>query len=64
MDALVRGRGRLGSVLATVRAYEAGDLPAVEAELHGRLDVAAAYLAAVEWAVRTCESALESPAAN
>jgi c-di-GMP-related signal transduction protein len=60
IDALVRGSGRLGAVLGTVRSYEAGDLPAVEAELRGRLDVAGAYLAAVEWAVQATGSVLSS----
>jgi EAL and modified HD-GYP domain-containing signal transduction protein len=57
MDALVRGRGRFGVVLGAVRAYEAGTLTADDG-LPGQLDLTAAYLAAVDWAVRTCESAL------
>jgi EAL and modified HD-GYP domain-containing signal transduction protein len=60
IDALVRGVGRLGGVLSTVRAYEAGDLPAADSAPHARHDVAGAYLAAVEWAVQTTGSVLSS----
>jgi EAL and modified HD-GYP domain-containing signal transduction protein len=60
MDALVRGQGRFGVVLHAVRAYEAGNLTAGDDALSGRLDLTAAYLSAVDWAVRTCESALVS----
>jgi c-di-GMP-related signal transduction protein len=60
ISTLVRGSGRLGGVLSTVRAYEAGDLPAVSAQLTGHMDVAAAYLAAVEWAVETTDSVLSA----
>ncbi|MCW2503380.1 MAG: diguanylate phosphodiesterase [Actinomycetia bacterium] len=61
LDALVRGTGRLGGVLATVRSYEAGDLAGAASGLpgmRGTIDVASAYLAAVEWAVATTGTVL------
>jgi c-di-GMP-related signal transduction protein len=59
-DALVDGHGRLGEVLATVRAYELADN---ETMLHAPVssgELAKAYLAAVGWSMRTVEGALST----
>ena len=57
-DALVRGTGRLGQVLAMVRAYEATDVHALQNALVSSADLAKAYLAAVGWSVRTVDGVL------
>jgi c-di-GMP-related signal transduction protein len=57
-DALIDGRGRLGQVLAIVRAYEATDEAALAGAAVSSPDLARAYLAAVGWSMRTVEGAL------
>jgi EAL and modified HD-GYP domain-containing signal transduction protein len=51
--ALARGEGRLGEVLATVRAYENVDLGALGRASIDSSDLAQAYLAALGWSTRT-----------
>ena len=57
-DALVDGHGRLGQVLATVRAYEAADQETMVHAAVSSGELAKAYLAAVGWSMRTVEGAL------
>jgi c-di-GMP-related signal transduction protein len=47
--ALTGGKGRLGAVLALVRAYESSDLPALAASPLSAPELARAYLSAVGW---------------
>ncbi|GAA3450624.1 EAL and HDOD domain-containing protein [Dactylosporangium matsuzakiense] len=58
VEALVDGHGRLGQVLATVRAYELADEQALAASPVSSSELAKAYLAAVGWSMKTIEGAL------
>lgn len=58
VEALVHGAGRLGQVLAMVRAYEASDENALSNAAVSSADLAKAYLAAVGWSVRTVDGVL------
>jgi EAL and modified HD-GYP domain-containing signal transduction protein len=51
--ALTEGRGRLGEVLATVRAYESVDLGSLGRAAIDSVELAQAYLAALGWTTRT-----------
>ena len=57
-DALVDGHGRLGEVLATVKAYELADHDTMVHAPVSSGELAKAYLAAVGWSMRTVEGAL------
>jgi c-di-GMP-related signal transduction protein len=60
VEALVDGHGRLGQVLAVVRAYELADEQALAASPVSSSELAKAYLAAVGWSMKTIEGALGS----
>jgi EAL and modified HD-GYP domain-containing signal transduction protein len=51
--ALVRGEGRLGDVLSTVRAYETVDLDTLGRAPFDSGELAQVYLAALGWSTRT-----------
>lgn len=53
VEALVEGKGRLGEVLAMVKAYEKSDLPALEGGPLSSADMARSYLSALGWSQRT-----------
>jgi EAL and modified HD-GYP domain-containing signal transduction protein len=57
-EALTAGRGRLGDVLAVVRAYEVSDVPALSTAPVSSAELARAYLSAVGWSMRTIDGAL------
>jgi EAL and modified HD-GYP domain-containing signal transduction protein len=63
VEALVDGHGRLGQVLAVVRAYELADEQALAASPVSSSELAKAYLSAVGWSMKTIEGALGSGAA-
>jgi c-di-GMP-related signal transduction protein len=58
VEALVDGHGRLGQVLAVVRAYELADDQALAASPVSSSELAKAYLSAVGWSMKTIEGAL------
>ncbi|WP_433050997.1 EAL and HDOD domain-containing protein [Dactylosporangium sp. CS-033363] len=62
VEALVDGHGRLGQVLATVKAYELADEQALAASPVSSSELAKAYLAAVGWSMKTIEGALGTSA--
>ncbi|WP_432978776.1 EAL and HDOD domain-containing protein [Dactylosporangium sp. CA-233914] len=62
VEALVDGHGRLGQVLATVRAYELADEQALAASPVSSGELAKAYLSAVGWSMKTIEGALGTSA--
>lgn len=59
-EALVHRTGRLGRVLAMVRAYEASDPNALHGSQVSSAEFAKAYLAAVGWSVKTVGGVLGS----
>ncbi|MGI5236644.1 EAL and HDOD domain-containing protein [Dactylosporangium sp. CA-139066] len=60
VEALVDGHGRLGQVLAVVRAYELADEQALSVSPVSSSELAKAYLSAVGWSMKTIEGALGS----
>ncbi|WP_433210093.1 EAL and HDOD domain-containing protein [Dactylosporangium sp. CS-047395] len=62
VEALVDGHGRLGQVLATVKAYELADEQALAASPVSSSELAKAYLSAVGWSMKTIEGALGTSA--
>jgi c-di-GMP-related signal transduction protein len=64
IDALRDGRGRLGEVLAMVRAYEDSDLTALAAGPVSSADMARAYLSAIGWSTTTVNGVLGGRAAR
>jgi c-di-GMP-related signal transduction protein len=58
VEALLNGRGRLGQVLATVRAYEQRDGRALRDAPMPSAEMARAYLAAVGWSQETIDDLL------
>ena len=57
-EALVDGHGRLGQVLAVVRAYELADEQALAVSPVSSSELAKAYLSAVGWSMKTIEGAM------
>jgi c-di-GMP-related signal transduction protein len=56
--ALAGGSGGLGSVLRAVRAYERGTWPPAAGSVISGEDLARAYLAGLDWAMRTYRAVL------